>query len=148
MSHKLHHGSNRSHGNTRSRTWAPGHTRAPGHARWPRSRRSYSYVQYTDTFKSDWYSDYWFCVICSLFNVEVNSQDAYEYERRDLGHRAWPGALVWPVAHVCDLVCRVTCYCRGVDYETYEIQLRYLVTCWSKINWNWDTETWIWSKIH
>ena len=36
----------------------------------------------------------------------------------------------------CDLLltfvtwcCRVTCYCRGVDYETYEIQLRYLVTC-------------------
>ena len=25
--------------------------------------------------------------------------------------------------------CRVTCYCRGEDYETYEIQFRYLVTC-------------------
>ena len=36
----------------------------------------------------------------------------------------------------CDLVltfmtwcCRVTCYCHGIDYETYEIQFRYLVTC-------------------
>ena len=36
----------------------------------------------------------------------------------------------------CDLVltfvtwfCRVTCYCRGVHYEKYEIQFRYLVTC-------------------
>ena len=49
-------------------------------------------------------------------------------------------AVTWVT--VCDLVlscylvltfvtwfCRVTCYCRGVDYETYEIQLSYLVTC-------------------
>ena len=28
----------------------------------------------------------------------------YDYECHDLGHRAWPSALVWPGAHIRDLV--------------------------------------------
>ena len=38
-----------------------------------------------------------------FMNHQLSFSIIYEYKRCDLGHRAWPGALMWAGAHVRDL---------------------------------------------
>ena len=96
-----------------------------------------------------------------FYDKVIVNKFTFEYERCDLGHRAWPGALVWPSSHVRDLVLPCGLFlplCRLWDIRDIinvfgdlviqnQLELRHcdLILINNKLKWH--TVTWWWSKI-